>query len=108
MHVLYLKNFVIHVACPVKGQIRTECAPNYNCHLTCNSTEPRPCLPICIIGGCVCPSGTVIHVERNECVYPNECKGILHIDNKPLPFKFVQLTSCLVRVLFTPVQTFLT
>ena len=68
-------NAFIHVACPVKGQIRTECAPNYNCHLTCNSTEPRPCLPICIIGGCVCPSGTVIHVERNECVYPNECEG---------------------------------
>ena len=62
-------------ACPVRGQIRKECASPPSCHQTCNSTGPTVCPSICIINGCECPDGQVIDEERNECVTPNECKG---------------------------------
>ena len=66
------------LACPVKGQIRKECASLPSCHLTCNSTEPVACLDVCIINGCECPTGTVIDEEKNECVALSECKGIIN------------------------------
>ena len=64
------------IACPIKGQIRLECASDPSCHLACNSTEPVPCLSICVVNGCQCPAGTVIDWERNECVRPRQCRGM--------------------------------
>ena len=61
--------------CPVRGQIRRECASHPNCHPTCNNTRPLACPRICIPNGCECPSGTVIDETSNECVAPNECEG---------------------------------
>jgi len=60
--------------CPIKGQIRKDCASHITCHHTCNNLdENRPCLAVCIINGCECPDGTVIDVDKGECVAPNEC-----------------------------------
>ena len=63
----------LNIGCPIKGQIRKECASHPSCHLSCNNTEPGPCPLVCIINGCECPTGTVIDEEKNECVAPNEC-----------------------------------
>ena len=64
-------------ACPVKGQVRKECAAHPDCHRTCNNThDPTIVCPlVCIVNGCECPEGTVIDEARNECVTPKECKG---------------------------------
>ena len=59
--------------CPVKGQIKKECASLPSCHQTCGSPDPRPCPLICIQDGCECPAGTIIDETRNECVCPSEC-----------------------------------
>ena len=73
---MYLK-FPHFLACPIKGQIRVECALDPSCHLACNSTGPVPCPRICVVNGCQCPTGTVIDWERNECVHPRQCEGML-------------------------------
>ena len=67
-------NFLITV-CPVKGQVRSECASHPSCHRTCTSTGPMACPAICIVNGCECPSGTVIDEAINECVPRRECEG---------------------------------
>lgn len=64
------------VACPIRGQIRVECAPHPSCHLKCNNTGSGPCPYVCIVNGCVCPRGTVIDEDRNACVPPRLCKGM--------------------------------
>ena len=61
--------------CPIKGQIRKECASHPSCARTCNSTDPTICPAVCIINGCECPDGTVIDKDKNECVAPRECEG---------------------------------
>ena len=70
-------NFIICItlitACPIKGQIRKECASHPSCHRTCNSTDPIPCPRICVFYGCECPSGTVIDEENKQCVLPRQC-----------------------------------
>ena len=68
-----------YVGCPIKGQVRKECASHPSCHRTCNSSDPIFCPKICYINGCECPNGTVIDVEKKECVLPSECSpGMLH------------------------------
>ena len=67
---------ILITACPVKGQIRRECASHPDCHKTCNTTGPVPCPLVCIVNGCECPRGTVIDEAINECVAPRECTGI--------------------------------
>ena len=62
-------------ACPIKGQIRKECASHPSCHRACNNTNPLVCPDICINDGCECPAGTVIDWEKRECVRPNQCEG---------------------------------
>ena len=64
------------IACPVKGQVRKECASHPSCHQTCNNTGPFACPAICVVNGCECPPGTVIDEDINECVTPRECEGI--------------------------------
>ena len=60
--------------CPVKGQIQKNCStcPTYT---TCVSRLfIRVCTPSCHNESrCVCPDGTVIDDDRNECVSPDEC-----------------------------------
>ena len=69
-------------ACPIKGQIRSECASHPSCHQACNSTGPTVCPAICVVNGCECPAGTVIDWDKNECVRPRECEGTQHnVDN---------------------------
>ena len=72
----YINEITSIVACPIKGQIRKECASHPGCHQTCNSTNTTVCPAVCIINGCECPNGTVIDENRNECVTPSECAGI--------------------------------
>ena len=72
--VIYLKVSSI-IVCPIKGQVRKECASHPSCHQACNSTGPVACPRICIVNGCECPTGTVIDWDKNECVYPRQCKG---------------------------------
>ena len=67
--------FIQITGCPVKGQIRRECASLPSCHPTCNNTGPLICPAICVVDGCECPSGTVIDEAINECVTPRECEG---------------------------------
>ena len=88
--------FLIYVDCPIKGQVRKECASHPGCHRTCNSTDPMFCPKICVINGCECPNGTVIDVEKKECVALNECSqsmynnSIVHIRMHILmAFKYV-------------------
>ena len=61
--------------CPIKGQIRKECASHPSCHQTCNSTGPTACPAVCIVNGCECPYGTVVDVAKRECVPRSECEG---------------------------------
>ena len=68
-----MKHIPLTVGCPIKRQIRVKCAPHPSCHRTCNSSGILPCPAICIINGCVCPPGTVIDEEKNECVVPRKC-----------------------------------
>ena len=68
-------NVSLNAVCPIKGQIRRECADHPTCHPTCNKFGPMPCPRICIPNGCQCPPGTVIDERINECVTPIECKG---------------------------------
>lgn len=76
----YLCKYVTLIAvCPVKGQIRLECASHPDCHRTCNDTGPIACPRVCIPNGCQCPRGTVIDEEKNECVTPNQCLGMHYI-----------------------------
>jgi len=65
----------VYLACPIKGQIRKQCASHPLCHRTCNDDGSRPCPAICIDNGCECPAGTVIDVDKRECVDPSDCKG---------------------------------
>ena len=62
--------------CPIRGQIRKECASHPSCHRACNSTESTSCLAVCVINGCECPAGTVIDWRINECVMPRQCLGM--------------------------------
>ena len=62
------------IACPIRGQIRLECAANPSCHRTCNGTVAEICSQDCIPNGCQCPAGTVIDQIQNECVPPFECE----------------------------------
>jgi len=69
----------VFTACPVKGQIRIECAPLPFCAATC-SNNGRPVLPeqcdiICDDYGCTCPNGTVLDEDNNECVDATKCPG---------------------------------
>ena len=64
------------LACPIKGQVRKECASHPSCHQTCNNNETVLCPEICIVNGCECPDGTVIDEDKNECVAPSECIGM--------------------------------
>ena len=64
------------LACPVKGQIRKECASHPSCHRTCDDTNTTVCPAVCIVYGCECPNGTIIDEKKNECVAPEECKGM--------------------------------
>jgi len=58
----------------VQGQVKRDCAAHPSCATTCiNRLTPRPCLAVCVAGGCECPTGTVIDQESNRCVSPNEC-----------------------------------
>ena len=66
------------IACPIKGQVRMECASPPSCHRACNRTGPIACPAICIVNGCQCPPGTVIDWDKNECVLPRQCEGIQH------------------------------
>ena len=66
---------LIIAVCPIKGQVRKECASHPGCHQTCNTTGPVACPAVCIVNGCECPNGTVIDEAINECVAPNECAG---------------------------------
>ena len=68
----------IIAVCPVKGQIRKECALQPGCHGTCDNPDVI-CIPICIENGCECPTGTIIDEAINECVAPSECTGIHNI-----------------------------
>ena len=75
------KCIILIIACPIKGQVRKECASHPSCHLSCNNTEPGPCPLVCIINGCECPTGTVIDEEKNECVALSECTAGMPIHN---------------------------
>lgn len=75
------------IACPIKGQIRKECAAHPSCHQTCNTTGLVVCPAICIPNGCQCPNGTVIDETKNECIAPSECEGT-----------YTQHTKCLQLV----------
>ena len=70
-----MRNVTSITACPIKGQIRKECASHPNCHQACSSTDSIICPLVCIVNGCECPPGTVIDWDKNECVYPNQCEG---------------------------------
>ena len=62
--------------CPIKGQVRYECASHPRCHRTCNDRpDPTICPLSCIINGCECPRGTVVDFSKLECVPENECEG---------------------------------
>ena len=74
---------ILITACPIKGQIRRECASHPSCHRACNSTGPLACPAICIVNGCECPAGTVIDWIRNECVTPRQCLGMY------VPIKYI-------------------
>ena len=78
-----IDGITLFAVCPIKGQIRKECASHPSCHQACNDTCPSVCPQVCIINGCECPAGTVIDWERGECVRPNQCEGrqawLLHI-----------------------------
>ena len=67
---------ILITACPIKGQVRKDCASDPGCHPTCGDTAPISCPAICIINGCECPNGTVIDEDKNECVAPSECTGM--------------------------------
>ena len=64
------------IACPIKGQIRKECASHPDCHQACNTTEPTVCPAVCIVNGCECPNGTVIDETIKQCIASSECKGM--------------------------------
>ena len=92
--------------CPIKGQVRRECASHPDCHQTCNTTGPVVCPRICIVNGCECPDGTVIDEYKNECVTPNECEGMLynyfnkHLKNENLKIH-KQSKACIVLDKYT-------
>ena len=69
-------------ACPIKGQVRKECASHPDCHQTCNTTGSVVCPRVCIVNGCECPDGTVIDEDKNECVPPSNCEGIIIINEQ--------------------------
>ena len=61
--------------CPIKGQVRQECAAHPGCHQTCDSTDPVVCPLVCVVNGCECPHGMVVDLTKRECVLPIECEG---------------------------------
>ena len=67
---------ILIVGCPIKGQVRGECALHPSCQQTCNNNETLICLTVCVVHGCQCPNGTVIDEDKNECVAPSECTGM--------------------------------
>lgn len=69
-----LHDVTLIAACPIKGQIRRECASHPDCHRACGSLGPVACPRVCIPDGCECPPGTVIDRTKNECVPPSECE----------------------------------
>ena len=63
--------------CPIKGQVRKECASYPNCTVTCsNSDSPPVCAEVCVPYGCECPTGKVVNEDINECVTSSECPSI--------------------------------
>ena len=61
-------------ACPVKGQVRVDCATT--CVVTCaNMNSLSFCPEICQLNGCECPQGTVINEKINTCVRPADCNS---------------------------------
>ena len=65
----------------MQGQVRSRCAPDPSCQATCmNGFLQIPCPAICVIGGCECPTGTVIDEDSNMCVPPDGCPtSMIHI-----------------------------
>ena len=85
--------FITYLECPIKGQIWKECASHPLCHHTCdNLNDSIPCPLVCVINGCECPTGTVIDVDKQECVVPSECPGMLcyKFNLKCSLYKFLQ------------------
>ena len=62
--------------CPIKGQVRYECASHPLCHRTCDNTNITFCPAICIVNGCECPVGTVVDFAKRECVHESQCEGM--------------------------------
>ena len=58
-----------HLACPIEGQMFTECGSS--CPLTCDIVNV--CTDDCW-QGCECPSGMVIDLEQRRCVEPSQCR----------------------------------
>ena len=64
--------------CPIKGQINKECALHTDCAKTCNNSgKLLVCSETCVTDGCECPDGTVIDLDKNECVELGECPGMV-------------------------------
>ena len=63
--------------CPIKEQIRKECALHPNCTRTCsNVNKSVDCPDVCIFNGCECPNGTVADKKNMECIPQSECPGM--------------------------------
>ena len=62
--------------CPIRGQVRYECASLPSCHQTCSAAGSPICPLVCVVNGCECPPGTVVDFARRECVPAIECEGM--------------------------------
>ena len=72
----HMKCVILITACPIKGQVRLECARHPSCHGRCNRNDNNTICPlVCIVNGCECPNGTIIDDVKKECVAPNNCTG---------------------------------
>ena len=61
--------------CPIEGQeyfniTKGECIPCAGVH-TCKNLSPV--CPLACVGGCGCPTGTVLDEEANACVNESDC-----------------------------------
>lgn len=69
---------LLYTDCPITGQIRKSVGPDPSCWANCNpSDDDDICLELGVVNGCVCPDGTLINRDTNECVTPDECPGML-------------------------------
>ena len=51
-----------------------------DCTKTCNNTgELLICPEVCNVNGCECPDGTVVDVDKKECVELGECPGMYQL-----------------------------